>query len=164
MKQKFIVTLAMVVISTICFAQTVTQGTFVKKIGDFEVYTNGEIFFRTMTNEDYDKLVATKKLQASTETFTSPTQLFCEDYKGYLVKILVSIGTINKLVGIGVSDGSSLVVTKFGTMPAVPTGWGTTKAYFKKEGIQVNIGIGTGTALNYFNTGLLQYQLIKIIK
>lgn len=70
---------------------------------------------------------------------------------------------MTRLINIGVSDGTTLVTTKFGSLPLVTTGWFTTKAYFKKEGIQVNIGLGTGTALTTFNAGILQYQLIKII-
>jgi hypothetical protein len=145
------------------FAQKVTTGTFVKKIGDYETFTNGEVFYRTISKADYDALVATKKLNATSETFTSPTQAFSEAYNGYLVKFLVNTGSINKLVAIGVTDGSADVKTKFGTLPAVFSGWGATKAYFKKEGTQVNIGLGTGTALSTFNTNLKEYELIKII-
>lgn len=163
MKKKLLLFFIVILISTSNFAQTITQGAFMKKIGDFDVYANGEIFFRTMTKVEYDNLVLTKKIKASVETFTSPTQSFCESYTGYLVKILVSSGTVTRLINIGVSDGTTLVTTKFGSLPLVTTGWFTTKAYFKKEGIQVNIGLGTGTALTTFNAGILQYQLIKII-
>lgn len=148
---------------TVLHAQTVTTGTFVKKIGDFEVFTNGEVFYRTMTKAHYDAIVAGNKLTASAETFTSPTQSYSEKYSGYLVKILVYLGTIDKLKVIGVSDGSADVKTKFGTMPVVANGWGTTKAFFKSELGQVNIGLGTGTALTTFNANFKQYQLIKII-
>ncbi len=150
-------------LSSVTQAQTVTAGTFVKKIGDFEVYTNGEVFYRTMTKAHYDAIVAGTKLSASSETFTSPTQAYSEKYSGYLVKILVNTGTIDKLKAIGVGDGSADVKAKFGTLPLVASGWGTTKAYFKSELGQVNIGLGTGTALTTFNANFKQYQLIKII-
>jgi hypothetical protein len=149
--------------SALIQAQTVTAGTFVKKIGDFEVYTNGEVFYRTMTKAHYDAIVAGSKLSASSETFTSPTQAYSEKFSGYLVKILVNTGTIDKLKAIGVSDGTADVQSKFGTMPLVASGWGTTKAFFKSELGQVNIGLGTGTALTTFNANFKQYQLIKII-
>src|SRR6185437_4663135 len=43
--------------------------------GDFEE------FYRTMSKEHYDKLVATGQLQPTAETFVSPTQGFSEDYQ-----------------------------------------------------------------------------------
>jgi hypothetical protein len=152
--------------STLSIAQKVTPGTFTKKIGDYDTYSNGEVFFRSMLKSDYDILVASKKLNsAGGETFTSPNQSFSEKFSGYLVKFLVANGTINKLVAIGVSDGSADVQTKFGTMPLVTTvtGWNKTNAYFKKEGTQVNIGLGVGTALTTFNAGFKEYELVKII-
>jgi hypothetical protein len=164
MRQVTLIFLMIMLFSTLSIAQKVTPGTFTKKIGDYDTYSNGEVFFRSMLKSDYDILVASKKLNsAAGETFTSPTQSFSEAYSGYLVKFLVATGTINKLVAIGVSDGSADVKTKFGTMPLVASGWTTTKAYFKKEGVQVNIGLGTGTALTTFNAGFKEYELVKII-
>ena len=32
-------------------------GQFVKKIGDYEVYENGEVFYRTMSKEHYEELL-----------------------------------------------------------------------------------------------------------
>lgn len=75
----------------------------------------------------------------------------------------MNLGTIDKLKGIGVSDGTADVQSKFGAMPLVTSGWGITKAFFKSELGQVNIGLGTGTALTSFNANFKQYQLIKII-
>jgi hypothetical protein len=163
MKKLSLLLVSLCLFSAAVQAQTVTAGTFVKKTGDFEVYTNGEVFYRTMTKAHYDAMVAGSKLSASSETFTSPTQAYSEKYSGYLVKILVNAGTIDKLKAIGVSDGTADVQSKFGTMPKVASGWGTTKAFFKSELGQVNIGLGTGTALTTFNANFKQYQLIKII-
>lgn len=63
MKKKLLLFFIVILISTSNFAQTITQGAFMKKIGDFDVYANGEIFFRTMTKVEYDNLVLTKKLK-----------------------------------------------------------------------------------------------------
>ena len=37
-------------------------GKFIKKIGDYEVYENGEVFYRTMSKEHYDELLITNKI------------------------------------------------------------------------------------------------------
>ena len=147
-------------------------GKFVKKIGDYEVYEGGEVFYRTMSKEHYDLLLSTKKLSATGETFTSPILKYSEGYEGYLVKIQTKPGTIEKLQSIGVSDGTDLVKSQFMEMPKSTSGWGDSKVLFKKEtkaGItpnqgQVNIGLGKGTGLDTFNENIIGIELIKIIK
>ena len=139
-------------------------GKFVKKIGDYEVFEGGEVFYRTMSKEHYEALLNTKKLSATSETFTSPTQLYSEAYEGYLVKISVKHGTLDKLKLVGTSDGTADVVKKFGEMPKNSKGWTSSNAYFKKEGAQVNIGLGKGNALELFNENINGFELIKIIE
>jgi hypothetical protein len=139
-------------------------GKFVKKIGDYEVYEGGEIFYRTMHKEDYEVLLSTKKLSSTGETFTSPTQLYSEKYKGYLVKISAKHGTIDNLRSIGVTDGTIEVLERFGQMPVSSSRWTSSKALFKYERGQVNIGLGKGNALNIFNDNINGIELIKIIE
>jgi hypothetical protein len=140
-------------------------GNFVKKIGDYEVFDNGEVFFRTISKEHYDELLLNKKLLGTGECTTSPNQAFSEAYSGYLVKFQVKAGTIDELKAIGLTDGSGLVQQQFGNLAtSVPSGqsWNLTMARFKKEGTQVNIALGQGTALQKFNNNLLNFELIKI--
>jgi len=143
-------------------------GKFVKKIGDYEVYENGEVFFRTIPKEHYDELLKSKKLLGTGEGSTSPTQLFSEDYNGYLVKFQVKIGTIDELKSIGITDGTKEVLEQFGKMPTakeVGGKWNMNNARFKFEKTQVNIALGQtdGKAINIFNQNLLDFDLIKII-
>lgn len=92
-------------------------GPFVTKIGAYEVYENGEVFYRTMSKEHYEELVKTNRMPGTGETTTSPTMLFSESYEGVLVQFKVKRGTIEELRSIGVSDGHPLINQHFGKMP-----------------------------------------------
>ena len=115
--------------------------------------------------EHYNELLLNKKLLGTGECTTSPNQIFSEDYTGYLVKFQVELGTIDELKAIGLTDGSTLVQQQFGNLAtSAPSGqsWNLTMARFKKEGTQVNIALGQGTALEKFNDNIINFELIKI--
>lgn len=78
-------------------------GQFVKKIGDYEVYENGEVFYRTMSKEHYEELQKTNRMLGTGETTTSPTMAFSESYEGYLVQFKMKKGTIESLEKIGIA-------------------------------------------------------------
>ena len=69
-------------------------GQFVNKIGDYEVYENGEVFYRTMSKEHYEELLKTGRMIGTGETTTSPTRAFSESY---LVQFKMKRGTIDEL-------------------------------------------------------------------
>jgi hypothetical protein len=69
-------------------------GQFVNKIGDYEVYENGEVFYRTMSKEHYEELLKTRRMIGTGETTTSPTRAFSESY---LVQFKMKRGTIDEL-------------------------------------------------------------------
>lgn len=126
--------------------------------GDFEE------FYRTMSKEHYDKLVATGQLQPTAETFVSPTQGFSEDYQGVLVKFKMQPGTRDKLTEIGVRDTSRATSAEFPDMPTVGKGWTRNNAFFKGEGADhTNIGLGRGKALKVFNDNIADFEKIKEI-
>ncbi|GGW49142.1 hypothetical protein [Arenibacter certesii] len=140
-------------------------GSFVKNIGDYEVYEKGEVFYRAISKSNYDDLEANNRLLGTGECTTSPNQSFSEDYNGYLMKFKLKLGTINDLIDIGITDGSILVKQQFGDLPTnqdIGGNWNQTRARFKKEGTQVNIALGKGTALQIFNDNLLEFELIQI--
>ena len=56
-------------------------GQFVNKIGDYEVYENDEVFYRTMSKEHYEELLKTGRMIGTGETTTSPTRAFSESYE-----------------------------------------------------------------------------------
>ncbi len=120
-----------------------------------------ETLFRTMSTEDFQYLLSTGKVASTGETFTSPSLSYASEYSGTTVKFTLQPGTIGQLADIGVRDSSKIVTGAFPSMPSVTTvdGWTDTNAYFKGEGAQINIGLGTGAALDTFNNNILSYGI-----
>jgi RHS repeat-associated protein len=114
-----------------------------------------ETFYRSMSQSHFDTLTQTGKLTATAETFISPTRGFAAEYRGVLVEFTMSAGTTRALQGIGVRDVSKIARNQFPSLPIVQKGWATRNAYFKGEGIQVNIGLGRGPAIDIFNQNIL---------
>ena len=59
-------------------------GSFVKKIGQYDVYDNGEVFYRAINQADFDHLVSTGKIRApldrpNSEIFTSPSLSYIQN-------------------------------------------------------------------------------------
>lgn len=84
------------------------------------------------------------------------------NYDGVLVKFYMKKGTTESLKNVGVTDGTKLVSETYGgPMPLVKKGWKQENAFFKKEGDQVNIGLGNGEALEIFNQNIVKFEQIK---
>lgn len=162
---------------TVEAVKTLRLGKFLKKIGDYEVYENGEVFYRGMKKADYDLLLKNKKLVGTSETFTSPTIEYVKA-GGYgsgadevIVKFQMKPGTLKKLESIGVrNDATQKMLNYHPEMPPITTAkdWTLNNALFKTEGkryveagmlndVQVNIGLGKGEALNRFNEGIIDF-------
>jgi hypothetical protein len=118
----------------------------------------GEVYYRTMSAEHYAQLETTGLLSATAETFIPRTQEFPEAYAGTLVQLVFQPGTTAALVNVGVGDSSALTTVLFPDMPVVSKGWTAVSAFFKGEGKQYNIGLGSGTALHIFNQGLIDFE------
>jgi hypothetical protein len=152
---------------------TLNLGKFLSKIGDYEVYERGEIFYRGMTKADYDILKSTSKLPGTSETFTSPTLEYIKAVgygdEGVIVKFQMQQGTLDKLISIGVkNDTGEKMMQYFSEMPNVTTtsNWTQNNALFKTEGkgyglTQINIGLGKGKALSEFNSNIINFEIIK---
>lgn len=76
-------------------------------------------------------------------------------------------GTTDALKAIGVRDNSK-ITRAFSDMPFVSTikdGWKNSYAYFKGERGQLNIGLGTGKALDVFNARIDGFtKIAEILK
>jgi hypothetical protein len=118
----------------------------------------GETFYRTMSDEHFASLKATGRVQATKETFISPTAGFSAAYDGTLVRFTVRPGTGEALGAVGVRDTSKLATQRFPGMPLVSKGWASSSAFFKGEGTQINIGLGRGPALNIFNEAIMGFE------
>ncbi len=119
-----------------------------------------ETFYRTMSPAHFRTLENTRRVTATGETFISPTQGFSESYNGVLVQFTCRSGTMQRLMEVGVRDNSNLVRTTYPDMPLVARGWHAISAFFKGEGLQINIGLGRGTALDIFNDAIVTFQRV----
>ena len=114
----------------------INLGKYVGKKGAYEIYEDGEIFFRSISKNHYDELIKANRMPGTGECTTSPNKAFSGDYSGYLVKFKVKTGTIDELKAIGVTDGNPLVKAQFGEMPTakdIEGSWNLTNARFKVE-------------------------------
>lgn len=140
-------------------------GKFIKKIGDYEVYENGEVFYRTMSKEHYDELVKTNKMLGTGETTTSPNIAFSENYEGYLVQFKMKRGTIEQLENIGIAGRNHPdILAIHPSLKKDISPWNEDYARFKLEKEQVNIALGKGKALEIFNNNIEEFKFIKEIK
>lgn len=121
-----------------------------------------EYFYRAMSKSDYEHFLTTGRLRATTETFMSPTRKFSEAYKGVLVRFQVARGTEDELRAIGVRAHGSKSAAALPDLPEVKRRWGKSKALFKPEGNQVNIGLGKGKALDVFNDSIRGFEVLGV--
>jgi len=139
-------------------------GITIGQVGNYIQKERGEVFYRTISQDHYDELLSTGRIPSTTETSTSPTQAFSEDYDGVIVKFYVNHGTIDQFITIGRTDGDPLVVAQFGEMPLAKSGWTYNFVRFKKEGgntnPQVNIQMGRGPGVQKFNDNLIAFEKI----
>ena len=114
-----------------------------------------------MSQANYDTLAATGKLPATSETFISPSLQYAQQYSGVTVQFNVQAGTTESLMGMGVRNSASgFAGTAYEGLPTVQSGWASSSAFFKMEGGVVNVGLGNGSALNTFNNGIVNFNLV----
>ncbi|MDE7270501.1 MAG: PKD domain-containing protein [Acetatifactor sp.] len=129
-----------------------------------KVGSKTEIYYRTMSQADYDYLRMTGELPATGETFISPTKLFSSDYDGVMVRFELNNGTTSMLEQIGLSNGDRARLARevYPNMPYVSgIKWTEDFAFFKAEGKQINIGLGKGKALEIFNSNISIFEKVE---
>ena len=120
-----------------------------------------EVYYRTMSDEHFAALNSTGRLQATSETFISPSEEFSAGFRGRTVEFSVRPGTTDALAEMGVRDTSSITTAAYPDMPLVSRGWNTTSAFFKGERGVINIGLGRGPALDTFNDAILGFREVS---
>ena len=148
-------------------------GNKIGQIGDYAVHERAEVFYRGISASDYEYLMNTGLLRATSETFTSPSLEYIQAVgyggDGYILKFYVDKGTLKALENIGVrNDGSAKILGHFSDMPSVISvnKWTESHALFKTEGAkhgieQINIGLGKGSALEIFNSNLKAFEVVQ---
>ncbi|MGJ6966502.1 hypothetical protein ACSDR0_31780 [Streptosporangium sp. G11] len=126
-----------------------------KKNGDEEIY------YRAMKDAHYKTLETTDRMPPSNkETFISPTLEYVQSYEGIIVEFALEKGTTSALAAIGVRDESPLVKATYPDMRPIFSGWKKSRAFFKEEDGQINIGLGNGRALEIFNDGIVSFDKV----
>jgi len=141
-------------------------GAAIGQQGDYVIREGGEVFYRAIFPHNYSHLITTGRLAGTSETSTSPTISFSEDYDGVLVKYYLRHGTINQLVQYGrKAQYNDLITQQFGDMPIAQRGWANNYVCFKKEGgtsrPQVNIQLGIGPGISIFNDNLIAFEVVR---
>jgi Flp pilus assembly pilin Flp len=122
-----------------------------------------EVYYRAMSQKDYDALKSGRGMPGTGETSTSPTRGFSENYDGVLVEFEMKPGTTAKLQEVGVSDGSPLTREKLPEMPTAKEAggkWNEQYARFKEERKQINVQLGRGRGLEVFNENIGSFREI----
>lgn len=134
----------------------------VKKYG-FEIYEKGEVCYRKMSNDEYQRLKSNEKLiptkGSKSEMFVSPTKSYTRRFEGILVMFVLQKGTLAMLEKNGLRDESKLCKSEFCQMKPVSKGWRYKEySFYKSEDNQINIGLGqnyTGGCLKLFNENII---------
>lgn len=81
-----------------------------------------------------------------------------------MVQFKVKRGTIDELRNIGIAaEDNKIVLRQFPGLKSDISPWNNKFARFKLEKGQVNIALGNGSALEIFNSNLLEFVKIKEI-
>ena len=119
-----------------------------------------EVYYRTISMADYNSLLQTGKLPATTETSTSSVQAYSSRFDGVLVKFRLEPGTTEALLDIGVREEGQPLTSTLG-LPVGSEGWGSLNARFKQERGQVTIALGFGRALEIFNQNIVEFEKVE---
>ncbi|MGX3020900.1 hypothetical protein, partial [Ursidibacter sp. B-7004-1] len=136
---------------------------------EIDKYGN-EIYYRTLSEPDYKRLLIEGRLPATNETFISPLAEYSKNYEGVLVKFTTKPGTSLMLQEIGVVGNYVTQKYVFPNMLRAEKGWAeNNKVQFKLEGKHrdipinkgfgvVNTGLGKSDGLNKFNENIIKFE------
>ncbi len=130
-----------------------------------------EIFYRTMSEKHFLRLLNTDKIPATGETFISPLEAYAKNYNGVLIRLKTKPGTMAQLLDHGFAANAG-TASHLPTLPiSAPPNWGQTAAQFKLEGTGrininngngvINTGLGKGNALTIFNENIIEWTRIR---
>jgi hypothetical protein len=129
-------------------------------IRELDVFEN-EIYYRTMSEADFEKLQGTGVLPKGQEVSISPSQEYSSRYKGITVRITVKAGTSEKLRAIAIAANPK-TAEKTGVL--YQKGQWRKHVRFKSEGDQMTTQLGSGSGLILFNENILKVEQVEKIK
>ena len=121
-----------------------------------------EYYYRAIDKAHYTTFLSTGRMPATRETFISPTREFSANYDGVLIKFQLEKGTTDSLRKIGVRAHGKTSKEALPDLPEVKSRWGNSKALFKPEKGQINIGLGTGKGLDIFNDSIRGFEVLGV--
>ncbi|PKE30568.1 filamentous hemagglutinin [Rahnella sp. AA] len=118
-----------------------------------------EIYYRSMSEEHFEMLQRTGVLPATGETSISPVLSYSSKYDGIAVKFTLAPSTSAMLqeIGIAANKPASVQLPNLSTQTGK---WNQTNARFKIEGGQMSTQLGQGSALDIFNSNIIQFNKI----
>nr|WKF59905.1 Toxin CdiA [Paraburkholderia busanensis] len=118
-----------------------------------------EIYYRTMSPEQYQTLMETGQLPPTGETSISPVLSYSSRYKGVTVQFTMAPGTSDALqeIGIAANPPASAVLPNLSTQTE---SWTQTNVLFKVERGQMSTLLGKGAGINIFNKNIVQFQRV----
>ena len=118
-----------------------------------------EIYYRTMSEEQFQYLERTGQLPPTTETSISPVLSYSSKYNGVTVQFTTTPGTSAQLQEIGIAANPPATAQ----LPDLSTQtgpWMQTNVRFKVEGGQMTTQLGQGAGINIFNQNIVQFQKV----
>lgn len=109
-----------------------------------------QIYYRTMSPEQYQILMETGRLPPTTETSISPVLSYSSKYNGVTVKFTVAPKTSERLQEIGIAANPP-AATQLPDLSTQTGPWMQTNVRFKIEGGQMTTQLGQGAGINIFN-------------
>ena len=110
------------------------------------------------------RVAKTGRLVATGETYISPRLVFVANgtYDGVVMKLTVKRGAREGLLRMGRRHESITDAHELGDLEISVKGrWTRRYAQFKKEDDVINIGLGQGDALDYFNSNLIEWEVVR---
>jgi hypothetical protein len=122
-----------------------------------------ETYYRAMKPSHAARVAKTGRLVATGETFISPNLDYVRGkYNGVIMKLTVKRGTRDGLLRMGRRHKSIGDAHELGYLDLSVKGrWTRRYAQFKDEEEVINIGLGQGDALDYFNSNLIEWEVVR---
>ncbi|WP_412769758.1 DUF6862 domain-containing protein, partial [Ralstonia pseudosolanacearum] len=119
-----------------------------------------QIYYRTMSPEQYQILMETGRLPPTTETSISPVLSYSSKYNGVTVKFTVAPKTSERLQEIGIAANPP-AATQLPDLSTQTGPWMQTNVRFKIEGGQMTTQLGQGAGINIFNRNIIQFERVR---
>jgi hypothetical protein len=128
-------------------------------VQDVEAFGN-QLFYKTMSPEQYEVLMETGRLAPTTETSISPVLSYSSTYDGITVKFTVQPGTSESLqeIGIAANRPASIELPELSTRTGP---WMQTNVRFKVEGGQMTTQLGQRPGIDIFNGNIIQFERVR---